>query len=242
MPGGNFLNMLTSFYTAATGAIAQQNGIAVSANNISNVSTGGYKADENVFSDLLYTNIHGDGNDSLKTGHGTKLGMTNTVFTQGSLRNTGCSLDYALGDSNTFFAVKTSDGSIKYTRDGAFSKSVGTDGKAYLSDNNGGYVLDSAGNPIVVTNEKEKQNIGIYTFKNLDGLLKSGDNYYSATNVSGNAYNVKNAKLQQGYLESSTSDMATELGNVIVSERAFDFNAKIVQISDEIMQTVNSLR
>jgi len=234
--------MLTSFYTATAGAIAQQNGMAVSANNISNSSTTGYKADEGVFSDLLYTNVRSGESNDLKTGHGTKLGSTDTVFTQGALTNTGNNLDYALGDSNTFFAVKTSDGSIKYTRDGAFSKSVGTDGKTYLSDNNGGYVLDSAGNSIVVTNDEEKQNIGVYTFKNLDGLLKSGDNYFSATNVSGNAENAKNADLKQGYLESSTSDLATEMSNVIVSERAFGFNAKIVQISDEIMQTVNSLR
>lgn len=233
--------MLTSFYTASTGAVAQQNGISVTANNISNISTNGFKADENVFSNLLYTNIHGDGNDSLKTGHGTKLGNVDTIFTQGSLKNTGYSLDYALGDNNTFFAVKTSSG-IKYTRDGAFSLSVGTDGKNYLSDNNGGYVLDSSGNPIVVTNEEDKQSVGVYSFNNLDGLVKSGDNYFSATNASGNAYSVKDAKLQQGCLESSTSDMATEMSNLIVSERAFDFNAKVIQMSDEIMQTVNSLR
>lgn len=234
--------MLTSFYTASTGAIAQQNGIAVSANNISNISTNGYKADENVFSDLLYTNIHGDGNDTLKTGHGTKLGSVDTVFTHGSLKKTGRSMDYALDDSNTFFAVKTSDGSIKYTRDGSFSKSIEANGKTYLSDGNGGYVLDGNGKSIVVTNDEEKQNIGVYTFKNLDGLLKSGDNYFSATNVSGNAYIVKGAKVEQGSVESSSTDMATEMSNVIVSERAFGFNAKIVQISDEIMQTVNSLR
>ena len=234
--------MLTSFYTAAVGAIAQQNGIDVSANNISNISTNGYKADENVFADLLHTNIHADGNDNLKTGHGTKLGAVDTVFTQGSLQNTGRSLDYALGDANTFFAIRTSDGSIRYTRNGAFSKSMEANGKTYLSDNNGGYVLDAAGKPVVITNEEEKQNIGVYSFGNLDGLLKSGDNYYRATNVSGNAHNVKNANIKQGCLESSSADMATEMSNIITSERAFDFNAKVVQISDEIMQTVNNLR
>ena len=234
--------MLASFYTAATGAIAQQNGMSLHANNIANVSTSGYKADEGVFSDLLYTNVHSDGNDSLKTGHGTKLGATDTVFQQGSLNDTGRSLDYALCSDKTFFAVRGTDGTVKYTRCGAFTKSVGQDGKTYLSDGSGGYVLDGSGNAIAVTDDEKKLGIGVYTFKNLDGLVKTGDNYFSATNVSGDAYRAENAEIKQACLESSSTDMASELSNVIVSERAFGFNAKVVQMSDEIMQTVNSLR
>jgi flagellar basal-body rod protein FlgG len=241
--GGYFL-MLTSFYTASVGAISTQKGIAVTANNIANVSTDGYKADKPSFSDLLYTNVRGSHTDdsALKVGHGAKLNKTDTVFTQGGLTHTGNDLDYALCDNNTFFAVKAEDGSTKYTRCGSFQKSLRSDGKFYLADSNGNLVLGASGQTIPVTDEEKEQDMGIFTFKNLDGLIKSGDNYFSSTNSSGAAETAQNAKVKQRYVESSSANLSDEMSDAIISQRAFDFNAKMIQMSDEIMQTVNSLR
>lgn len=236
--------MLTSFYTASVGAISQQKGLDVTANNIANASTGGFKADKASFSDLLYTNVREpESTDSnLKVGHGAKVGKTDTLFTPGSIQQTDKSLDYALTDNNTFFAVKTTDGSVKYTRNGSFQMSKATDGKFYLADDKGSLVLDSHGQTITVKDEDDKQNVGVYTFKNLDGLSKAGDSYFNATAVSGEASVAQNAKVKQKYVEGSSVDMADEMSNVITSQRAFEFNAKIVQISDELMQTLNSMR
>ena len=234
--------MISSFYTAATGTINLQNGFDVTANNIANVSTNGYKASKPTFADLMYTNIHApQGSDSdLKSGHGTKLQKTDTVFVEGGLNNTQRSLDYAITDPRNFFAVET-NGQIKFTRDGSFHLSVENDGK-YLVTSDGGYVLDGQGNRIKVNNENETQNIGVFTFGNTDGLVRDGNNYFTANDRTGLANPVPNAEIKKGYLESSSVNIADEMVSVIELQKAFQFNSKIVQVSDEIMQTVNALR
>lgn len=236
--------MTTGFYTAAAGAIGQQQAIDVTANNLSNISTQGYKADRASFADLLYTNVKDEsGDSSLKVGHGTKVGKTDTLYELGGLQQTNESQDYALTDARDFFAVKTADGTVKYTRNGNFHKADGGDGKYYLADSEGSFVLNQAGNPIVFSgSEEQAQKVGVYTFSNLGGLQKAGESYDTATGLSGAASAVQNADVRQGYLEDSAVSMSNELSNMIVQQRAFEMNAKMVQMSDEVMQTVNNLR
>lgn len=234
--------MMTSFYTASTGAIAQQQKMDVTANNIANVSTDGFKPDRASFADLIYTGVTGpETASSLKVGHGDKVTETDTVFTQGSIQTTERPLDYALSDENAFFAVRCTDGKVRYTRSGSFHLSQSADGSSYLADSQGGLVLDPSGNPIRVTDENQAQNLGVYTFRNRDGLKKSGDNYYEATADSG-AASVSNLKALQGSVESSSVDMANEMTEMMNAQKAFALNAKIIEISDNTMQTVNSLR
>jgi flagellar basal-body rod protein FlgG len=232
--------MISSFYTAAGGTIWMQKGLDVTANNIANIYTNGYKTDKASFSDLVYTNLRANGiSDKVKMGNGVKLQKTDTVFTNGGMNDTGRSLDYAL-QSDGFFAVQTANG-IRYTRNGNFSLSQKSDGKMYLTADDG-FVLDPNGQQIVVNNEEEKLNIGVYRFPNQDGLQKEGNNLFTATANSGNAVSVSNADLRQGALENSTVNLADAISDVIMTQRSFQFNAKMVQISDEIMQTVNGLR
>lgn len=233
--------MNTSFYTAAVGTVAQERGLEVTANNVANLSTDGYKPDEASFADLVYTNIHGGGAGG-KTGHGNALWKTDTVFTPGVLRQTGRKQDYALPSDNAFFAVKGADGTVRYTRSGGFLLSEQTDGSFLLCDGNGAQVLDGAGEPITVRDGEEKQNVGVFSFRNRDGLRKTGGNDFAATDVSGPAVPVQGAEVKQGYLEGSATDLTDEVSNLIMSQRAFEFNAKMVKISDEIMQTMNNLR
>lgn len=234
--------MTTSFYTAATGAIAQQQRMSVISNNTANVSTGGYKPDQSTFADLLYTGVHGpETENSLKVGHGSKLEGTNTVFTQGSVKRTDRSLDYALPSENAFFAVRCTDGKVRYTRNGSFQLSQTSGGTFFLADSQGGMVLNASGNPISVKNADDAQNVGVYSFRNLDGLKKTGDNYLEATAVSGTA-SRSSVKAMQGSLEESAVDLADEMTSMIDAQNAFALNAKMVSISDTIMQTVNSLR
>lgn len=234
--------MISSFYTAATGTIQLQKGVDVTANNIANVSTTGYKASAPTFADLIYTNIHAAaGADSdLKSGHGTELQKTDTLFAQGGFQNTGRAFDYALTQPNQFFAVE-SGGQVKYTRNGSFHMSVQPDGN-YLVTSDGNYVVGPNGQRITVADEQADPEIGVYTFANCDGLVRDGNTNFTATNLSGNASAVANPELKKGYLEDSSVSVADEMVSVMELQRAFQFNSKIVQLSDEIMQTVNGLR
>jgi flagellar basal-body rod protein FlgG len=234
--------MISSFYTAATSTINLQKGFDVTANNIANVSTTGYKASEPSFADLIYTNIHAaQGADSkLKSGHGTKLQKTDTLFQPGGLKQTNKDQDFALTANNAFFAVQT-DGKVKYTRNGNFHLSI-ENGKNYLTSSDGGYVLDAKGQKITMGSENETPNIGVFSFQNTDGLVREGGSYFTPGSNSGSASAVANAEVKKGFLEGSAVDLASQMVSVIELQRAFQFNSKIVQVSDEIMQTVNSLR
>ena len=235
--------MISSFYTAATGLTELQKGFEVSANNIANISSTGYKASDASFADLIYTNINdpkGKATD-LKSGHGVKLDKTDTQFTMGDLQQTSRPLDYALTTNNDFFAVQTG-GTVEYTRNGNFHLSE-EQGKSYLVSSDGGYVLDPKGQKIAVTNEKDKLNVGVYTFANCDGLERAGGNSaFTATSASGAAKVVTNAEVKKEWLEGSNVNMADEMVSVMELQRAFQFNSKIVQFSDEISQTINGLR
>jgi flagellar basal-body rod protein FlgG len=234
--------MISSFYTAATGAIQLQKGVDVIANNVANVSTTGYKASESSFADLLYTNIKDPaGTDTdLKSGHGTRLNKTDTVFTQGALQDTGRSLDYALTQPNQFFAVEK-NGQVQYTRSGDFHLSV-ENGTNYLVASDGAYVLNNNGERVAVANEQDAAPVGVFSFQNCDGLVRQGDTRFSAAAASGPAAPVAGAQAKQGWLEDSSVSVADEMVNVLEKQRAFQMNSKIVQLSDEIMQTVNALR
>ncbi len=237
--------MITSFYTGATGAIQSQRGLDVAANNIANVSTNGYKAQRVTFEDLLYSNLRTD-NQELKAGHGAKVSKTDVLHTQGTPCATGRDLDFAVFDARSFFGVMTKDG-IQYTKNGNFSLSQQTDGKFYLAYAGGGNVVDAAGNPIEVDPNQYDQGeiaakIGVFTFANVDGLVVNGNCLFSATATSGNPTAVENPRIQTGYLESSAVDIADEMVEVIQLQKAFQLNTRMIQISDEIMQTVNNLR
>lgn len=234
--------MMTSFYTATAGAIAEQQKLDVTSNNIANVSTQGYKPDQVSFADLIYTGVHGaETENSLKVGHGNRLDQTNTVFAQGGIQQTNRPLDYALPDENAFFAVQCTDGTVRYTRNGGFELSENTDGSFFLVDSQGGIVLDGQGNAITVTDESAPQDVGVYSFENLDGLRKTGGNYLEATAVSG-AASVSSVQPMQGSMEESTVDLADEITAMMNAQKAFAMNAKILSISDNTTQVVNNLR
>lgn len=234
--------MIHSYYTSALGMLGTEKGLDVTANNIANISTTGYKSAEPTFADLVNTSVNSSGGaaSSLKVGNGTRLSNTDTVFTPGSLQQTGRSLDFALTDQGSFFAIQ--DGStVRYTRNGNFHLSEES-GVSYLTDSNGGYVLDPQGGRIIVNNENDAVNLGVFTFANTDGLVRDGDTSFVPSAASGAATAVNNPEIKRMCLEDSTVDISDEITNMMEMQRAFQMNSKMVQISDEIMQTLNGLR
>ncbi|MCR4925509.1 MAG: flagellar hook-basal body protein [Clostridiales bacterium] len=233
--------MISAFNTATKGLIYLQKGMDVTANNIANSNTTGYKADDTVFTDLLYTYQRGTQNEyDVKQGNGVRVQSTNTLFTTGVLTPTDDSLCYALLDDDTFFAILTEDG-VKYTRNGSFQLSM-INGDAYLTSASGGYVLDSNGNTIIVTDRDAKQDVGAFTFTNVNALTKRAKTLFEANDQTGEAFIKETAVIKQFYLENSNVNLADEMTDIIRLQRGFQFNSKIVQMADEIAQTINSLR
>ncbi|KIL43284.1 flagellar hook-basal body protein [Jeotgalibacillus campisalis] len=169
--------MFKGFYTVATGMIAQQRKTEMLTNNMSNVNTPGFKADQSsmrAFPDMLLSSL-GESKRSSENGltrsNSPVVGALNTGvymqetmphFTQGDVRETGLSTDAALVQGNMplneetgrsgaiFFTLENEDGSDRLTRNGNFT----LDGQGFLTSSEGYYVLDEAGNRIELENDR----------------------------------------------------------------------------------------
>jgi len=252
------------FHAAASGVIGYQSALDITANNLANVNTNGFKASRASFQDLLYHRW--TQNERVDRGHGMRIDKTDLMFEQSELRETHQILDFAALDEG-FFAIER-DGRILYTKDGSFqiTKDEEDDDVWYLCDSGRGFVLDYDGQRIVVpfvagtamideegeiteaaqTTEIDGtallEMIGIYSFENPYGLNQIGSNYYEATLSSGDAAaNAELGKLQ-GYLEASSTSVGNEMSKMIELQRAFQLNAQMVKTHDEIGSTVNNLR
>lgn len=90
--------------------------------------------------------------------------------------------------------------------------------------------------------------IGLYQFQNPSGLEKVGGTMYQQTESSGEAINeatnanVKKSEIRQGYLESSNVQVADEMVNLIIAQRAYELNSKVITTSDQMLQTANELK
>src|SRR5512145_3369493 len=124
--------MNPALWAAKTGLDAQQTRMAVTSNNLANVSTSGFKKGRAVFEDLLYQNVTQVGAatsqdtlapSGLSLGTGVRVVATEKLYTQGSLVQTGNPLDMAV-QGRGFFQVLLPDGTLGYTRDGSFQVSA----------------------------------------------------------------------------------------------------------------------
>lgn len=235
--------MYASFYTAASGMIAQQRKLDVTANNLANINNYGYKSKNACFADLIQFNLNNKyGQDTdMKAGVGVKVEHTNTDFTPNAYVETDGAHDYAIAGKGFFRLVNPTNGEVTYTRNGRFSMSQkGT--QFYLINDAGNRVTDRNGNPITVVNGELSGEIGVYNFNITDGMVSVGDNEFTPIEKNGNPFLVADAKVVSHALEMSGTNMAEEITKVIESQRAYSYAMRMVQTSDEIVNTVNSLR
>lgn len=237
-----------AFHTATTGVVEHQKALDVMAHNIANVNTHGYKSELHAFQDLLYTKVDSTDADNVTVGHGAKLSKTDTSFVQGTLAQTGRNLDFAFDVENGLFRVVTADGRTVYTRNGNFQlREVGNQFLLVSGEING-YVTDINGNPILISGSTDEhikslgEDIGRFTFQNLDGLMRNDDGTFSDSLASGPAIADPSIVLRQGYLEASNVDYANEITDVIKVQRSFQMNSRMISIADEIADTINHLR
>ena len=112
------MGILTSLFTAVSGLNTYGNAMSVIGNNIANVGTAGFKSSRASFADLVSASIGGGGTTG-QVGLGVFLNNVQTSFTQGSLSNTGNTLDLAI-DGNGFFNLRDAAGTSSYSRAGQF--------------------------------------------------------------------------------------------------------------------------
>lgn len=159
--------MMRSLWTAATGMIAQQTHLDVTANNLSNINTTGYKKETAEFKTLLYQTIRGDSYDTngdpkpvgVQVGLGVRNSAITSQFVQGAINETGNTWDFAL-EGEGFFQVRLANGDIGYTRSGALVMAVSSNGMT-LSTSDGCPILDTEGNPVEVPGDLQVNKITI---------------------------------------------------------------------------------
>lgn len=237
--------MNQSFYAAAVAASQQQQRLNVTANNLANINTQGFKAEQANFADLLYRNWTGPDNAELPRGSGSRMIQTTTDFAQGAMMVQDSGQNYAIQGDGFFGLLNPQTGEICYTRAGAFhwgSVNQGGGTVWYLCDADGYYVLGQNQQPIELGDDPEADYpVGVFDFANTDGMEHLGGNRFAPVAKNGPAVAGEGVAVH-GMLEASNADVAEEFAKVIEAQRSFTYALKMVQTQDEIETTINSLR
>lgn len=234
-----------SFYSSAVGAQAMQSKLDVVANNLSNLSTTGYKSKNGYFTDLVYKNIKNvDGdNGNVTYGAGTRMKKTDINFDQGNLTLTDMPLDYAINGDGFFALYDPATQSRTYTRDGSFQLSLQQNGQFYITNSDGKWVLDQNGNPIATEDINAEHPIGVFVFQQKNGMISVGNNEFQSVEKNGNPIASNgDGVLVRGAIEDSNVDFTKEISDMLQIQNVYQMSLKMVQTSDEIENTVNNLR
>jgi flagellar basal-body rod protein FlgG len=261
--------MIRALYSAASGMSAQQTNVDNIANNLANSNTAGFKSRRAQFQDLLYQNMVQPGAAAgqqstvptgLQLGLGTRTVSNEIIFTQGSFSQTSNPLDLVI-QGNGFFQVLQPNGTLAYTRSGEFHMNqnggiVGANGNLLqpaitLPQNAQSLTIATDGTvSYTLPNQTAAQTAGqiqLAGFANPSGLNSLGQNLYQPTTASGDAIvDIPGGQqglgsLLQGYTEQSNVSVVDEFVNLIVSQRAYEANSKVVKAADEMYQQMNNL-
>lgn len=258
--------MLEAFNIAATGMHSHQMNVDVIANNLANANTPGFKKSKVEFEDLMYrqaaaaSGLLGSADIMNPVGIGSAVSTIGKVFTLGDLKNTQQPLDIAIRGAG-FIEVVLPDGNNAYTRTGSLR--LDKDGMLVTAD---GYPVSSmiqipsdAQNVQVqedgtvlaqFAGEQKATELGTIELANVinpDGLTPMGDNLYVPSHASGDVYYGEPGQegmgtLAQGFLEGSNVDLVEEMTNLVLAQRGYEINAKVLQAADDMLGIVNGLR
>lgn len=261
--------MQRSLFIAATGMEAQRLSIDVISNNLANVNTTGFKKSRADFQELFYQGMKSAGASSaegaelpsgIQVGLGVKPAAVQKMFQQGDFVSTGNNLDLVI-EGQGFFQITKPDGEIAYSRAGALK--INSEGNIVNSD---GYALEPAitipANTLQITIAQDGTvstlqagsstptqvgQIELAQFINPGGLNATGKNLFlptaaSGEPITGNPGSDGLGTINQGFLELSNVNVVEEMVNMIVSQRAYELNSKVVQSSDEMLATANNIK
>jgi flagellar basal-body rod protein FlgG len=261
--------MLRALYTIATGMKAQEHVIDVTANNLANVNTNGFKRSQVDFADLIYVTNKQAGTEVVtgqqspipfQIGSGVRTVGTTKLFKPGTFEQTGNTFDVAI-EGDGFFKIDLPT-ETRYTRDGAFrldsqGRLVTTDG--YLlsgsitipqgTDISSIQIGDDGTISAVLSGSGSVQQIGtlqIVRFINPAGLSSEGGNLYketpaSGTEIQGTPNQDGFGRIRQGFLERSNVEVVTELISLISAQRAYEINSRAVRAGDEMLSTTTDI-
>ena len=255
--------------TAATGMLAQQLNVEVISNNIANMNTTGFKRQRAEFQDLIYQNLEpmgvasSDGGTIVPTGVqvgvGVKAGSVYRITQQGNIGQTENRYDLAI-QGEGYFVIQRPDGTEAYTRAGNFS--VGPDGQMVTDDGypvSPGIAVPEEAVDILINRQGQVQSklidgtiqdlgqIDLARFINPAGLEAIGDNLFLESPASGPANiappgSAGFGSLQQGFLEFSNVNAVAEISELILAQRAYEMNSKVITTSDEMLSVTSNLR
>jgi flagellar basal-body rod protein FlgG len=261
--------MIRALYSAASGMTAQQTNVDNIAHNLANANTSGYKLRRAQFQDLLYQTLVQPGAAAgqqtlvptgLQLGLGTRTASNEIIFTQGDFSQTNNPLDLVI-QGKGFFQIRLPSGDLAYTRSGSFH--LDRDGNVVTGDGNPlepQITLPPNAQQVTIgqdgtvsftqpgqTASQQAGQIQLATFPNPGGLNSLGGNLYSPTDSSGDPI-VGNpggqegmGTILQGYIEQSNVSVVEEFINLIVAQRGYEANSKVVQAADNMYQQANNL-
>ncbi len=262
--------MIRALYTAASGMNAQQANIDNVAHNLANVNTTGFKKSRVEFEDLVYQQIKAPGTPTsqeaeapigLEAGLGARAVATARNFSAGNLRSTSAPLDLAI-EGQGFFQVTLPGGETGYTRAGAFH--LNGQGQLVTAE---GYQLEPEitipANATTVSDLEGRHRLGgsrpVRTrpaagrhdragarSRTRPACRRAAATSSSATTASGDpATGVPGTDglgtLAQGFLEDSNVSVVEEMVNMILGQRAYEANSRVIRAADEMLQQVNNL-
>jgi len=260
--------MLRALYTAASGMEAQQLNIDTIAHNLANINTSGFKFRKAQFQDLLYQNIRQAGASNtatteipvgLQIGLGTKPVATEIIFTQGDFSATNNPLDIVI-QGQGFFQIRQVNGQIAYTRNGNFhmdrdgnivtSEGDLLDPQIRIPEDQIGITIGSDGTvSVALPDQTEPQQVGkieLALFQNPSGLQNIGKSLFIPSQSSGDAVTGTPGEdglgtLLAGFVEQSNVSVVEEMVNMIVSQRAYEANSKVIRTADEMFTQANNV-
>jgi flagellar basal-body rod protein FlgG len=260
--------MIRALYTAASGMNAQQDNIDNIAHNLANVNTVGFKKSRVEFEDLVYqqikapgspTSTSGEAPTGMELGLGTRPVSTARDFATGNLRATSGPLDLAI-EGRGFFQVTLPDGQTAFTRAGALQMNAegllvtpeGYPIEPQISIPPNATSISIAKSGIVSvalpgqTATQEVGTIELASFQNPAGLMALGGNLFTTTTASGEPTTGVPGldglgTVAQGFLEESNVSVVEEMVNMILGQRAYEANSRVVRTADEMLSQVNNM-
>lgn len=253
--------MIQSLYVAESGLNSQQKMIDVISNNIANMSTPGFKKSAVGFVELLApTDSQFIEQPITEPGRGVQVAMLQQNFAPGELKQTGDAMDIAINGEG-FIAVETTDGTVAYARAGRLQ----LDAQGYLSTTDGlrlaaqiqlppdfsDLTVTQSGSVLArVQGSAELIELGqiqLTRFPNPDALKATASNLYLPAEAAGIAETYQpgehgTGRLVQGYRELSNVSMNEEMVSLMLAQRGYQLNARLVQVADQVLETINNIR
>lgn len=261
--------MFRSLYTAASGMTAQQLNLDNIANNLANSSTSGFRRRRLQFQDMLYQNFVMPGSAAtqqttmaagLQIGLGTRTAASEIIQLQGDFNSTGNPLDLSVSGQG-FFQVSLPTGDIAYTRSGTFH--LDAQGNLVTADGNPlqpGITIPPGATSITIgtdgtvsvtqpgqTAAQQVGQVQLALFPNPGGLNSVGKNLFLATTASGDPIigtpggTEGLGTIEQGMLEGSNVSVVDEFIQMILAQRSYEANSRVVSTADQMMQQLNTV-